>query len=100
MEFNPSVILSPETSRKMATDPGPGQEYDEWVYLQEQNSKKVQEAYFADAAAHYQQVVHLEPRNRTRVEFVPRQSWICDPMMIMLCRKDSLRPATALQTPQ
>lgn len=99
MEFNPSVILPPEASQKMATKPESGPKYDEWVYLQEQHSRNLRQAYFADAAARYQQVVHLGPGNRNRVELVPRKSWICDPMMIMLCRKDS-SPAMASQTPQ
>lgn len=88
----------------------------EWVYLQEKHSEAVQRGYFEEAAAHsramarYQEhVANVESWNGGIPEAsppLPMNSWVSDPMMMVLCRKDCpptpplIVPGTQQQQPE
>lgn len=93
----------------MAINPGRQQADDQFVDIQERNSIEVQQQYFEEAAVHYRRmaehfenVAHDTSRGRTshREMPKPRKSWISDPMMVMLCRKDPAGPSIIVHHPQ
>lgn len=80
MEFTPSVIVSQEMLQDLGSGPDSPLGYHEWVDLQESYSQKVQRSYFEEVAI--------------------RRSWVSDPIMLMLCRKDIPRPPAIMQYSQ
>lgn len=105
-----SLIASPEMSQAMRMGPDTQLSHNEWVYVQEKHSEAVQRGYFEEAAAHsramaiYQEnVVHVASWNGGIPEApppLPTNSWVSDPMMIFLCRKDRPRPPLIVPGPQ
>lgn len=109
LEFTPSEIVPEDVLHAMASGPSPQQTYDQWVEYQKKKSKEVQQWYFGEAAAHHQRMAeYFESVSREtsagrisqREMPMPRKSWISDPMMIMLCRKDPIGPTMIIQNPQ
>lgn len=93
-----------------APEPRLPHQYNEWVDTQEQYSQAIQRKYYEEAASHssamaeYQKYVAQVPGSHGGIPDtlppVPKESWVSDPMMIILCRKDRRRPLVIVQQPQ
>lgn len=93
-----------------APEPWLPHQYNEWVDTQEQYSLAVLRGYYEDAAArssdmaNYQKYVAQVAGSHRGIPDtpppVPKESWVSDPMMIILCRKDRRRPLLIVQGPQ
>lgn len=86
----------------MASRPSLQSLYDQWVALQEEHSQDVQRGYVEEAAAHDRRMTEYEGHvenmiGQGQAPFLrmpmPTRSWVWDPMMIMLCRKDCPTPS-------
>lgn len=86
----------------MASRPSLQLPYDQWVGRQEEHSQRVQRGYVEEAAAHNERMAKYRYHvaymtSKGEVPFlrmpVTKRSWVWDPMMVMLCRKDCPTPS-------
>lgn len=109
LETKQPLIVSGEMSQAMRMGPDTHLPYEKWAYLQEKHSLAVLRGYFEEAAAHSRATARYQDHVADVASYggipeapppLPKDSWVSDPMMIVLCRKDRPRPLLIVPDPQ